>query len=215
MNNQESRVTMLEERVADIEKHIHGDDCVCPHCMEDDKFVASMKASQELAYKPDFETHPIGTVEGLRAEIDAQKALAMYLKASANSRKEEIDGLRAELKFQKECVLKQTKLNTGGIEDLRQIMEQKIEIEGLKSENKELIANINADQKTLARLRTKFNQTKDWADQLYEVGMDGIDYVGMSNYASRQSEAKEKLRIAYKQIIFISNENKTINKKGN
>ncbi len=73
-----------ESRVADIEKHIH-DDCDCVHCEKLDNY---MEASQKLepdAYKlerhpdeklcaeygpPDFETHPRGTVEGLRAELE-------------------------------------------------------------------------------------------------------------------------------------------------
>ncbi len=50
---------------------------------------------------------------------------------------------------------------------------------------------------TVDGLRAELEQVKDWADKLYDVGMDGIDYVGMSNYASRQSEAKSNLRITY------------------
>ncbi|MCP3894684.1 MAG: hypothetical protein GY706_08675, partial [Bacteroides sp.] len=120
---QEIRVTKLEERVADIEKHIHGDVCGCVHCEQGAKAAAYFKASRKLepdAYKDlsgldltdmfarcgdiKTETHPAGTVEGLRAELDIQKgnvdfweAAAKEVRKTADNRKEEIDGLRAEL----------------------------------------------------------------------------------------------------------------------
>ncbi len=89
MSDLEIRLRKLESRVADIEKHTHGDDCGCVHCEQGAKAAAYFEESRKLepdAYKDlsgldltdmfstcgdiKTETHPTGTVDGLRAELD-------------------------------------------------------------------------------------------------------------------------------------------------
>lgn len=64
------------------------------------------------------------------------------------------------------------------------------DIQCLKEDLKEAL-------KEALKERVKWKKLEDKLIEVYDAGYDGIEYVALANYTSREQEAKDKLRKAF------------------